>query len=151
MNCKISNDKLIELLLDELSTEEKSTLQNHINTCSYCQSQLKELNQLQHIWDNPIYYLNDSFTDMIMANVTKTGYLKSKRSSYKHELIHFALAATATIALFATGVFDHYFYALNEYGINFAKGTNEFYLLFTKGTLWLDSLQLQIINSLQLF
>lgn len=151
MSCKITEDKLIGFTLNELPANEKQNLEDHINSCNYCQSQLRELNQFKLVWDNPIDYLDDAFTNKVMTNITTSDYIKRKRKSYKNELIHFALSATATIALFTTGVFDHYFYALNEYSLNLAKGTNEFYLLFIKGSLWLDSLQIQIINSLQIF
>lgn len=151
MSCKITNDNLIDFQHGELTAKEAQILDSHINTCRYCQSRLHELNQLKLNWDNPTHYLDESFTNNLMTNIKPANYIKRKRKSYKNELVHFALAATATIALFTTGIFDHYFYALNEYSINLAKGTNEYYLLFIKGSLWLDNLQLQIVNSLPLF
>lgn len=151
MSCKITEDRLMTFMLDELPAREKQNLENHINKCSYCQNQLQALNQLKLIWDNPTHYLDESFTNNLMTNITTSNYIKIKRKSYKNELIHFALAATATIALFTTGVFDQYSVVLNKYGANIARGTTEFNLLFIKGSLWLDSLHLQIVNSLPLF
>jgi len=151
MSCKVTSDNLIAFLHGELTTKETHIIEIHISTCRYCQSQLQELNQLKLIWNNPIQHLNDSFTDKIMDNITKAGDVKTRRWYLKSELMHFSLAATATITLFTTGAFEHYSFFLNEYAVNLAKGTNEFYLLFIKGSLWLDSLQFQITSSLQLF
>ncbi len=103
----LTSDQLLSYQQKKLSNKESLLLEQHLNECISCQTELELLNELDMEWMNPPeFHFSDELVNEIMKQTEsiqikeKTNEEKSKTNSKKVRLIHLVLAAAATFLFF---------------------------------------------------
>lgn len=103
-------DEWMQYVKNELDEQKREKLENHLYTCDQCLDDYLQA-MSEHESSLPILSNESSFTDLVMAEVSKqkrvvTKKPAAKKAIYQKAIFHYLLAAAATILLMATGAFQ---------------------------------------------
>ena len=154
-----SNDEWLRYVKDEISDKTREELESHLYSCDQClEHYLLALSEYES--SLPVLTNESSFTDLVMAEVSKQKEVnekpavvkqpeKSKKPFYQQAAFHYLIAAAATLLLTFSGVFQ----SLATYASAFEapKLSNEKKLSVTEGVIdktfaWMDSLEKKEAN-----
>ncbi|TVZ55949.1 putative zinc finger protein [Lutibacter sp. Hel_I_33_5] len=113
MDCKITQDKLVEYLEKNVSKEESVLIENHLKTCYNCTKELTETKQFlssldSDIMEQPSSRLKNNFEKLlaeeIKGNQTKVIPLESKRNW--SSFLRIAAMITVVLSAFLLGKYQ---------------------------------------------
>ncbi len=153
--CNITNEQLMDFLLNEQSEDSRSEIEEHIKGCSDCQNRLNVFSDLKEAWDEPNFSpLSDSFLDNIMEQLLEAEKKPNKAIFHyfiRSSFFHFSVSSTAAFLLFFTGTFHRFLIWTNYFSNFYSNSTNQFYLLSGKGLAFLNEINVQFSHWLHIF
>lgn len=153
MNCKVTDEQLISYMLNELSLSEKRFLSEHIELCSSCKKRLDELYRINDVWDNPdSMVVSESFTKQVMESISDIKLKPSNIHNHRLKSVsHFLIASAATFLFFYSGIFHEIPYLSGQLSSVFAETTKNIEVTTIKGFSWLDTINFQLSNLINMF
>jgi anti-sigma factor RsiW len=154
-----SYDEWLRYVKDEVSSKTREELESHLYTCDQClEHYLQAVSE--HEFSLPFLSNEDSFTDLVMAEVSKQKEfikkppalkqtVKTKKQFYQQAAFHYLIAAAATLLLTFSGVFQSLAtYASAVESPQYSKGKKP---TVTEGVIdktfaWMDSLEKKEAN-----
>jgi anti-sigma factor RsiW len=144
---------------DEVSVKTREELESHLYTCEEClEHYLQAVSE--HETSLPVLSNEDSFTDLIMAEVSKQKEIiekptahkqpvKTKKPFYQQASFHYLIAAAATLLLSFSGVFQSL--ATYASAVEAPQHSKEKKPTVTEGVIdktfaWMDSLEKKEAN-----
>lgn len=111
-----SYDEWLSYVKDEVSGKTREELESHLYTCDRCLDHYLQAIS-EHESSLPVLSNENSFTDLIMAEVSKQKEfiekpagvkqpVKTKKPFYQQAAFHYLIAAAATLLLTFSGVFQ---------------------------------------------
>ncbi|SDN21116.1 anti-sigma factor [Bacillus sp. OK048] len=106
-----SYDEWLNYVKDEVNDKAREELESHLYVCDQC---LEHYLQALSVHESslPLLSNDSSFTDLVMAEVSKQKEvvkkpsIKSKKPFYQQVAFHYLIAAAATLLLTFSGVFQ---------------------------------------------
>ncbi|PWU68451.1 hypothetical protein [Gracilibacillus dipsosauri] len=103
----IPKEQMNLYILDQLTDENRKTMENHLYSCEACLDSYLQLMENSLVEDS----VSDFFTEKTIARIQHDSKPSSKSSNasslFSKSIIHYVLAAGLTLILMFSGVFDN--------------------------------------------
>lgn len=154
-----SYDEWLGFVKDEISDKSREELESHLYTCDQClEHYLQAISE--HESSLPALLNETSFTDLVMAEISKQNdvieksatfkqAVKSKKPFYQQAAFHYLIAAAATLLLTFSGVFQSlatYASAVDAPQFSYEKKHSVTEGVINKTFAWMDSLEKKEAN-----
>jgi anti-sigma factor RsiW len=154
-----SYDEWLSYVKDDISEKNREELESHLYTCDQClEHYLQAISE--HESSLPVLSNETSFTDLVMAEISKQKEVvekpvdyketsKTKMPFYQQAAFHYLIAAAATLLLTFSGVFQSL--ATYTSAVEAPQHFKEKKLSVTEGVIdktfaWMDSLEKKEAN-----
>ncbi|MEH7253313.1 hypothetical protein V7111_14390 [Neobacillus niacini] len=149
-----SYDEWLNYVKDEVNDKAREELESHLYVCDQC---LEHYLQALSVHESslPLLSNDSSFTDLVMAEVSKQKEvvkkpsIKSKKPFYQQVAFHYLIAAAATLLLTFSGVFQSlatYASAVEAPQYSKEKRASVTEEVIDKTFAWMDSLEKKEAN-----